>query len=179
MSPGAACEKTIIDCVSSDRRPTERIYLKGFSGGDYVNGEWVAADDEAIFQRMEENTLHWDGSFVSVVHDYQAHAWPEIYLANYGWVPVEVTPSSYEAAETAYLGLDMEALQDSLESVQWDRSALTQQTVEEPEEREELNGPRLSCQRARRSGGSGRIWCCSSWHMAFWNEAAAHGRWEA
>lgn len=46
--------------VSSDRRPTERIYLKGFSGGDYVNGEWLAADDEAIFQRMEENALHWD-----------------------------------------------------------------------------------------------------------------------
>ena len=78
------------------------------------------------------------------VTDVSAHAWPEIYLENYGWVPVEVTPSSYEAAETAYLGLDMEALQDSLESVQWDLSALTQQTVEEPEEREELNGPRLS-----------------------------------
>ena len=244
MSPGAACEKTIIDCVSSDRRPTERIYLKGFSGGDYVNGEWLAADDEAIFQRMEENTLHWDRwsslipgmyrsmffimnvnmrrdeqllsrglwiepenlanepglfpvnedpveyflfesqegycqhyasaavlmyrlygiparyatgyvvlpdafsargeEYVAEVTDVSAHAWPEIYLENYGWVPVEVTPSSYEAAETAYLGLDMEALQDSLESVQWDLSALTQQTVEEPEEREELNGPRLS-----------------------------------
>lgn len=82
--------------------------------------------------------------YVAEVTDVSAHAWPEIYLENYGWVPVEVTPSSYEAAETAYLGLDMEALQDSLESVQWDLSALTQQTVEEPEEREELNGSRLS-----------------------------------
>lgn len=41
-----------------------------------------------------------DGSFVSVVHDYQAHAWPEIYIENVGWVPFEVTPA-YENNEIA------------------------------------------------------------------------------
>lgn len=45
--------------LRTDREPTETIYLRGFSGGDYSDGEWQAADDESIFERMEENTLHW------------------------------------------------------------------------------------------------------------------------
>lgn len=40
------------------------------------------------------------GAFVSDVHDYQAHAWPEIYIEGAGWVPFEVTPA-YENDEVA------------------------------------------------------------------------------
>lgn len=45
-----------------------------------------------------------DGSYLAVVTDEMAHAWVEIYLDNYGWVPVEVTPSEYQA-ELVYPGL--------------------------------------------------------------------------
>ena len=31
------------------------------------------------------------------VYDHQAHAWPEIYIDGFGWVPVEVTPTYYDA----------------------------------------------------------------------------------
>lgn len=34
--------------------------------------------------------------FESVVRDYQAHAWPEVFIDNFGWVPVEVTPAYTE-----------------------------------------------------------------------------------
>lgn len=46
--------------VTLDRAPQETVYLRGFTGGDYLGGAWAPADDEAIFQRMEENWLHWD-----------------------------------------------------------------------------------------------------------------------
>lgn len=35
-----------------------------------------------------------DGSYVTRVVDYNAHAWVEIFLDDYGWYPVEVTPAS-------------------------------------------------------------------------------------
>lgn len=35
------------------------------------------------------------GNAVVAVADNKAHAWPEIYIAGYGWVPVEVTPGFY------------------------------------------------------------------------------------
>ena len=31
------------------------------------------------------------------VYDHQAHAWPEVYIDGFGWVPVEVTPTYYDA----------------------------------------------------------------------------------
>ena len=35
-----------------------------------------------------------NGLYRAVVTDEAAHAWPEIFLENYGWTPVEVTPSA-------------------------------------------------------------------------------------
>jgi hypothetical protein len=35
----------------------------------------------------------------------QAHAWPEVYLGQYGWVPFEPTPGRGAPGETAYLGI--------------------------------------------------------------------------
>ncbi|HIS68955.1 MAG TPA: transglutaminase domain-containing protein [Candidatus Gallacutalibacter stercoravium] len=50
-------------------------------------------------------TRQEDGTYLAVVTDESAHAWPEIFLEDYGWVPVEVTPAvNGTAAE--YLGMD-------------------------------------------------------------------------
>lgn len=38
--------------ISSYNPPTEALYLRGFSGGDYIGGEWIPADDDAIFHKM-------------------------------------------------------------------------------------------------------------------------------
>lgn len=46
--------------LRTDREPGETLYLKGFTGGDYSRGIWQPADEEAVFMKMEENTLHWD-----------------------------------------------------------------------------------------------------------------------
>lgn len=40
-----------------------------------------------------EAPVSLDGGYVTQVRDYQAHAWPEIYISSFGWVPVEVTPA--------------------------------------------------------------------------------------
>lgn len=39
--------------------PSETLYLKGFSGGSYTDGEWLPNTDEELFDRMEEQYLHW------------------------------------------------------------------------------------------------------------------------
>lgn len=39
--------------------PAETLYLQGFHGGDYGNGQWEPAMDDEIFLRMNENTLYW------------------------------------------------------------------------------------------------------------------------
>ena len=38
--------------ISSYVLPTETLYLRGFSSGDYIGGEWLPADDDAIFHKM-------------------------------------------------------------------------------------------------------------------------------
>lgn len=43
-----------------------------------------------------------DGNVTVTVKDDKAHAWAEIYIAGYGWIPVEVTPGFY--AENVYVG---------------------------------------------------------------------------
>lgn len=45
-----------------------------------------------------------DGSYIATVSDKQAHAWTEIYLENYGWVPVEFTPSDAGVISATYPG---------------------------------------------------------------------------
>ena len=49
----------------SNVQPTETVYLKGFSGGEYQDGVWLPADDNTVYQRMDENTLHWGGRWDS------------------------------------------------------------------------------------------------------------------
>jgi hypothetical protein len=49
----------------------------------YVAGYVVK---EGAFSRDE------NGDYTATVYDRNAHAWTEIYLDNYGWVPIEMTP---------------------------------------------------------------------------------------
>lgn len=42
-----------------------------------------------------------DGSYVASVLDSRAHAWAEVYLDGYGWMPVEMTPGYYSAASSS------------------------------------------------------------------------------
>lgn len=45
--------------LTAEKRPTETLYLKGFSGGDYEEGRWQENRDEEIYELMEANSLHW------------------------------------------------------------------------------------------------------------------------
>ena len=47
-------------------------------------------------------SMREDGSFHANVTDGQAHAWVEIFQPEYGWMPVEMTPSSGANASVSY-----------------------------------------------------------------------------
>lgn len=74
-----------------------------------------------------------DGSYLAVVTDESAHAWPEIFLENYGWVPIEVTPSG-AAPSTVYPGMDSGLLEDVLSAQSWNLSLLRQQQGSQAEQ---------------------------------------------
>jgi len=46
--------------VRVNEEPSEDLYLKGFIGGAYTDGKWEPADDKILFERMNQNTLHWE-----------------------------------------------------------------------------------------------------------------------
>lgn len=71
-----------------------------------------------------------DGSYTAVVTDESAHAWPEIFLEDYGWVPVEVTPSE-DRLDVVYPGMDFTALQGMLEKVDLSLPDQPQETAQE------------------------------------------------
>lgn len=45
--------------VTLTEEPTEPLYLKGFTGGEYIGGEWKEADDTALFHEMAQ-ILDWE-----------------------------------------------------------------------------------------------------------------------
>lgn len=47
-----------------------------------------------------------DGLWRAEVTDVSAHAWTEIFLEDYGWTPVEVTPLADGQIAMSYPGLD-------------------------------------------------------------------------
>lgn len=61
-------------------------------------------------------TLQEDGTWQTEVTDESAHAWTEIFLEDYGWVPVDMTPSSDGQAYVAYPGLDTALLEQMVTS---------------------------------------------------------------
>ena len=89
-----------------------------------------------------------DGNWNSVVQDSLAHAWPEIYVAGLGWIPVEATPpSAYEAgvlSEGAFLGQNTDGfpeLDDMPEMpLEEDQETEGMEIEENTEQHEEDNG---------------------------------------
>ena len=77
----------------------------------YVTGYMVAPD------KFEQE----DGSWVAVVTDASAHAWVEIYLEDYGWTPVDVTPDANGESAAAYPGFDSAILKQVAEKRGWNR----------------------------------------------------------
>lgn len=41
--------------ITAYAQPTETLYLRGFSGGEYIGGDWTRSGDEALFENMAEN----------------------------------------------------------------------------------------------------------------------------
>lgn len=102
----------------------------------YASGYLVKPSD---FVRQE------DGSYLATVTDKAAHAWTELYLENYGWTPVEVTPLS-DSTVTTYPGYDEATQQQVNEERGWaqeesDRQESVQESAELPESSEESIAP--------------------------------------
>ncbi len=60
-----------------------------------------------------------DGIWTATLTDENAHAWVEIFLPDYGWTPVEVTPSSDGMMAAAYPGFDGSTYEEIKTSHQW------------------------------------------------------------
>ena len=63
-----------------------------------------------------------NGSYYAVVTDESAHAWVEIFLKDYGWTPIEVTPSADGYTVVSYPGFDTLRLHQIWQEHGWDVS---------------------------------------------------------
>lgn len=123
----------------------------------YVSG-YAASPDDFTQQK--------DGSWRAVLTDEAAHAWTEIFLMGYGWMPVEVTPSAGGDVTASYPGLSTSGLSRLMEEYrQEDDPAQPEeendgpsQRTEEPEKREE-SSPR-NAQKREVPGRCIVIICC-------------------
>lgn len=57
--------------------------------------------------------------YSAVLTDYSAHAWVEIFLDDYGWVPVEVTPEDDGSMNAHYPGFDMNKARTIMNKYGW------------------------------------------------------------
>ena len=63
-----------------------------------------------------------DGTWQAAATDEDAHAWVEIFLENYGWTPVEVTPADDGSTVVSYPGFDGVQLRGLWKERGWDVS---------------------------------------------------------
>lgn len=98
-----------------------------------------------ITQDMMDGNIS-DGMVTVTVPDDKAHAWTEIYIAGYGWVPIEVTPGYYRGNVYAQ---QEEPEQNTRE--QTDESAEEETTEKVQEETAVISG-----EQEETSGGFGR-----------------------
>lgn len=82
--------------------------------------------------------LQSDGTYRAVVTDESAHAWPEIFIHDYGWTPVEVTPLG-QGVTTNYPGFDSEIFQDIMTDTGWNLSVPSLQTQSREETKDTQN----------------------------------------
>ena len=76
----------------------------------YVTGFKVSADS------FKENA---DGQWSTAVTDSAQHAWTEIFIDNYGWVPVDVTPAADGTMRASYPGYNMEIFNQIMQQNNW------------------------------------------------------------
>lgn len=86
----------------------------------YVSGYVV---QPSSFEQQE------DGGWLAVVTDEAAHAWPEIFLQDYGWMPVEVTPAIGGGSVASYPGFDGAVFGRILQERGWDEDRRNQDQV--------------------------------------------------
>ena len=87
----------------------------------YATGYRVSPSD---FELIESTFFEGDyfNEYEASVTDASAHAWVEIFLDDYGWTPVEVTPSSDGSTGGTYPGFDSARLSRIWEENGWDLS---------------------------------------------------------
>ncbi len=76
----------------------------------YATGYLVSPED---FEQQE------NGGWKTIVTDESAHAWVEIFLPEYGWTPVEATPSTEGRSAAAYPGFDSHVLEEVMKEQNW------------------------------------------------------------
>ncbi len=82
----------------------------------YAAGYKVSPSD---FVKME------DGGYEARLTDESAHSWVEIFLPDYGWTPVEVTPAADGSMNASYPGFDGLDYAQILSGYHWDGSGLS------------------------------------------------------
>ena len=75
----------------------------------YASG-YLANPEDFVLER---------GMYRAYLTDESAHAWVEIFMKDYGWVPIEVTPSTDGSIRTSYPGFDSSRLEQILSKHQW------------------------------------------------------------
>lgn len=75
----------------------------------------------AVGYKIEPSDFQLEkGVYRAYVTDEAAHAWVEIFVKDYGWVPVEVTPQDDGNIRPFYPGIDMTDWEQLLQEYQWD-----------------------------------------------------------
>lgn len=92
----------------------------------YASGYLVDPDDFALEK----------GMYKAYLTDESAHSWVEIFIKDYGWVPIDVTPSTDGSIRTSYPGFDAAKLQQVLDQYQWNADSFI--PVYETEEIQEV-----------------------------------------
>ena len=80
----------------------------------YVTGFRVSKDSFS-----EDDNGQWTASAT----DAMQHAWTEIFIDNYGWVPVDVTPTSDGIMNVSYPGYNMSTFNSIMEQHGWNASS--------------------------------------------------------
>ncbi len=80
----------------------------------YVTGFSVNPDSF-----IEVATSDTQSEYRAEVLDYSAHAWVEIFIKDYGWVPVDVTPTTSGEMITTYPGYDHEVMERVMKEHDW------------------------------------------------------------
>ncbi|MBR6697024.1 MAG: transglutaminase domain-containing protein [Lachnospiraceae bacterium] len=70
-------------------------YVEGYLVLPEDIGEYAISYSQEMSINGEQNYYNYNLYNVEIT-DYMAHAWVEIYIDGYGWLPIEVTPSAYE-----------------------------------------------------------------------------------